>query len=101
RTRFRFQNSLKSKFNSLILSDYATWNKIVVFCGLVCSQPYKHSTIGIPDDKVERRKGSATHDIRELIYLVGHRPQSSSSSRRTASDAGFLLLSQSGERPLR
>ena len=31
----------------------------------------------------------------------GHRclPQSSSASRRTASDAGFLLLSQSGERP--
>ena len=29
------------------------------------------------------------------------RPQSSSASRRTASHAGFLLLSQSGERPLR
>src|SRR5262249_10400671 len=29
------------------------------------------------------------------------RPQSSSSSRRTASHAGFLLLSQSGERPER
>src|SRR5260370_42608521 len=28
-------------------------------------------------------------------------PQSSSASRRTASHAGFLLLSQSGERPLR
>src|SRR5262249_1415959 len=30
-----------------------------------------------------------------------HRPQSSSSSRRTASQVGFLLLSQSGERPER
>src|SRR6266480_5501817 len=30
-----------------------------------------------------------------------HLPHSSSSSRRTASQAGFLLLSQSGERPLR
>ena len=30
-----------------------------------------------------------------------HRPQSSSASRRTASQAGFFILTQSGERPLR
>ena len=29
------------------------------------------------------------------------RPQSSSASRRTASHAGFFILSQSGERPER
>ena len=49
-TRFRSQNSRKSKFNGLVLSDYATRNKIVVFCGLVSSKSYKHSTVGIPYD---------------------------------------------------
>jgi hypothetical protein len=31
--------------------------------------------------------------------LAGHRPQSSSASRRTASQTGFFNLSQSGDRP--
>ena len=30
-TGFRSQNSRKSKFNGLALSDYATWNKISSF----------------------------------------------------------------------
>ena len=49
----------------------------------------------------ERVEGAL--DITEDKISPGRhqRPQSSSSSRRTASHAGFLLLSQSGERPER
>ena len=43
--------------------------------------------------------GLVTHRRRDATS--GHRNQSSSASRRTASQAGFFDLSQSGERPER
>ena len=49
-TRFRSQNSRKSKFNALVLADYSTWDEIVVFCGLIGSKADEHSAVGIPDD---------------------------------------------------
>jgi hypothetical protein len=37
----------------------------------------------------------------QMRSAISHLPQSSSASRRTASQAGFFILSQSNERPER
>jgi Resolvase, N terminal domain len=49
-------------------------------------------------DQISARTKQA---LAALSTLSGQRPQSSSASRRTASQAGFLLLIQCGERPER
>src|SRR5262245_17316237 len=52
--------------------------KLAVFCRLVSPEFYKRSTVGIPDDLVERREGSVADDIRELALAEGALGRSSS-----------------------
>ena len=56
------------------------------------------------------RRKCEFHQMREVAFVckagdfalsTSYLPQSSSASRRTASHAGFFILSQSGERPER
>ena len=54
-----------------------------------CSRRRSSGVMGLPST------------VYRLIRFLRHRPQSSSASRLTAGAAGFLNLSQSGDRPER
>jgi hypothetical protein len=64
----------------------------VALAQVACDRGANDNSLSIPPRVAE---------MKIVLATSGHRPQSSSASRRTASLAGFFDLSQSGERPER